>query len=148
MHPQKIQMAVINVVGGVSVLGSYVYGAYALFTGSPWLQGRWNFAHHAPWPFALDVLLNDASLDLQFLVYTDAANFSVADVVLPGGGIPAGPGGTLVVDFHSFVVAGGGGADFSDVGAVELVIDGVGAGAVAVAFDSFRSTPAIVIDQR
>jgi hypothetical protein len=43
------------------LLTGYVYGAYALFTGSPWLQGRWDFVHHAPWPLALDVL-RDASV--------------------------------------------------------------------------------------
>lgn len=43
------------------LLSGYVYGAYALFTGNPWLQGRWDFVHHAPWPPALDVL-RDASV--------------------------------------------------------------------------------------
>jgi len=38
------------------LLGGYVYGAYALFTGSPWLLGRWDFVRHAPWPMHLDVL--------------------------------------------------------------------------------------------
>ncbi|MBW2267939.1 MAG: DUF2029 domain-containing protein [Deltaproteobacteria bacterium] len=47
------------------VLGSYVYGAYAFFTGSPWLQGRWDFASHSAWPPVL-ALLRDASVLLCF----------------------------------------------------------------------------------
>lgn len=50
-----------------AVLGSYVYGAYVVFTGSPWLQGRWNFVQHAPWPAQLD-LLRDASVLLCLAV--------------------------------------------------------------------------------
>ena len=43
------------------VLTAYVYGVYALFTGSPVLQGHWDFVAHAPWPAVL-TLLRDASL--------------------------------------------------------------------------------------
>lgn len=42
------------------VLGSYVYGAYAVFTSSPWLRGRWDFVHHAQWPTLLYVLRDAA----------------------------------------------------------------------------------------
>lgn len=38
------------------VLGAYVYGAYALFSGDLLLRHRWDLVDHAPWPFALDVL--------------------------------------------------------------------------------------------
>jgi hypothetical protein len=48
------------------LLGGYVYGAYALFTGSPWLLGRWDFVGHAPWPMLLDVL-RSASVLLCFV---------------------------------------------------------------------------------
>jgi hypothetical protein len=48
------------------LLGGYVYGAYALFTGSPWLLGRWDFIRHGPWPIYLDVL-RGASVLLCFL---------------------------------------------------------------------------------
>jgi hypothetical protein len=44
------------------LLGGYVYGAYALFTGSPWLLGRWDFVGHGPWPLHLDVLRGAAVL--------------------------------------------------------------------------------------
>lgn len=49
----------------VIILGGYVYGAYALMTGSALLQGRWDFVSHAPWPLLLDVL-RDASVVLCF----------------------------------------------------------------------------------
>jgi len=44
-----------------ALLTAYVYGVYALFTGSALLQGRWDFVGHGPWP-ALLTLLRDASL--------------------------------------------------------------------------------------
>jgi hypothetical protein len=49
------------------VLAAYVYGVYALYTGSPWLLGRWDFVRHAPWP-ALLTWLRDASVAACFLV--------------------------------------------------------------------------------
>ena len=49
----------------VIILGGYVYGAYALMTGSALLQGRWDFVSHAAWPPLLD-LLRDASVVLCF----------------------------------------------------------------------------------
>ena len=48
------------------LLGGYVYGAYALFTGSPWLLGRWDFVGHGSWPMRLDVL-RAASVLLCFI---------------------------------------------------------------------------------
>jgi hypothetical protein len=38
------------------VISAYVYGAYALFTGSPWLAGRWDFTSVAAWPWPLAAL--------------------------------------------------------------------------------------------
>ena len=52
-------------VASTLLLGGYVYGAYAFFTGSPWLQGRWDFASHTAWPPVL-VFLRDASVLLCF----------------------------------------------------------------------------------
>jgi hypothetical protein len=49
------------------LLAAYVYGVYALYTGSPWLLGRWDFVRHAPWP-ALLTGLRDASVAACFLV--------------------------------------------------------------------------------
>jgi len=49
------------------LLAAYVYGVYALFTGSPFLLGRWDFVGHAPWPPVL-TWLRDASIAACFLV--------------------------------------------------------------------------------
>src|SRR5262245_29763744 len=49
------------------LLAAYVYGVYALFTGSPFLLGRWDFVRHAPWPPVL-TWLRDASIAACFLV--------------------------------------------------------------------------------
>jgi len=49
------------------LLAAYVYGVYALYTGSPLLLGRWDFVHHAPWPAAL-TWLRDAALAACFAV--------------------------------------------------------------------------------
>lgn len=50
-----------------ALLAAYVWGVYALYTGSPWLLGRWDFVRHAPWPPLL-TLLRDASVLGCFLV--------------------------------------------------------------------------------
>jgi hypothetical protein len=49
------------------LFAAYVYGAYALFTGSPLLVGRWDFVRHAPWPPLLTAL-RDASVLVSLLV--------------------------------------------------------------------------------
>jgi hypothetical protein len=43
------------------LLAAYVYGVYALYTGSPLLLGRWDFVRHGPWPPLL-TWLRDASV--------------------------------------------------------------------------------------
>ncbi len=49
------------------LLAAYVYGVYALFTGSPLLLGRWDFVRHAAWPPLL-TWLRDAGVVACFLV--------------------------------------------------------------------------------
>jgi hypothetical protein len=49
------------------LLAAYVYGVYALYTGSPLLLGRWDFVRHAAWPPLLS-WLRDASVLACFLV--------------------------------------------------------------------------------
>lgn len=49
------------------LLAAYVWGVYALFTGSPVLLGRWDFVHHGPWPPVL-TWLRDASVLACLLV--------------------------------------------------------------------------------
>ncbi len=48
------------------LLGGYVYGVYALFTGSAFLVGTWDFVRHDPWPPLL-TMLRDASVLLCFV---------------------------------------------------------------------------------
>jgi hypothetical protein len=48
------------------LMGGYIYGVYALFTGSPFLMGKWDFVGHPPWPAWLE-LLRDASVLFCFL---------------------------------------------------------------------------------
>ena len=43
-------------------ISAYVYGVYALFTGSAVLQGRWDFVGHGPWPALLTLLRDGAVL--------------------------------------------------------------------------------------
>lgn len=88
--------------------------------------------------FGLDILLNDVSVTLNFSVYTDAVNFSTASVVLPGN-LPPDPGFQLVVEFSDFVVGGGTGADFSNIGAVELFFDGSVTPVLGVELDNFET---------
>jgi hypothetical protein len=48
-------------LAATALLGGYVYGVYALYTGSFALVGRWDFVGHGPWPPVLD-WLRDASV--------------------------------------------------------------------------------------
>lgn len=52
-------------IASVLVLGGYVYGAYAFFTGSFALVGTWNFARATSWP-PLVAALRDVSVLLCF----------------------------------------------------------------------------------
>jgi len=67
----------------------------------------------------LDV--NDLVAPLTLTAYTDAGNFSSATVILPGG-VP--PMIFLFVPFLDFVTQAGTGADFTNIGALSLFIDG------------------------
>lgn len=72
---------------------------------------------------AVSLSFNDFSTPIIFTAYTDAANFSTATVLSPGN-IPPDPATVLTVAFADFVTAGGAGADFSNIGAFSLLIDG------------------------
>src|SRR5690606_32356951 len=58
-------------------------------------------------------------------IYSDATNFSTATIAIPNTGGTAVD--TIVVRFSDFTVGGGTGADFSNVGAIEVAIEGVAA---------------------
>ncbi|MCR9207487.1 MAG: hypothetical protein NXI28_04605 [bacterium] len=75
---------------------------------------------------------------IEVRVYTDAANFSTATLSLPSN--IAGPAQELFVPFSAFSDVGTG-ADFGDVGAIEVFVDGVSSngGAGASSLDLFVS---------
>lgn len=55
-------------------------------------------------------------------VFTDGLNWSQGSVAIPNtGGLATS---TVILDFSSFIVGGGSGADFSNVGAIQLMIEG------------------------
>lgn len=56
---------------------------------------------------------------LQIRIFTDATNFSIADIDLDGTNVEQ----TVFVPFSAFVQGGAGPADFSNVGAIEAEID-------------------------
>ncbi|KLU01501.1 protein containing DUF11 [Rhodopirellula islandica] len=74
---------------------------------------------------------------LEIRIYTDAANFSTAQLDLPSN---IGLAQELFVPFSAFSDTGTG-ADFGDVGAIEVFVDGVGsnAGGGAPSLDLFVS---------
>lgn len=65
--------------------------------------------------------LNDLSAPLTLSAYTDGSNWSSATVILPGG-IP--PKANLFVPYLDFVPQAGSGADFTNIGAFSMFIDG------------------------
>ena len=72
------------------------------------------------------VTLNDSPAPITLTVYTDADNFSVGTIPLPGG-ILFGSSVMITEQFADFTDAGAlGGADFTNVGALTLFIDGAG----------------------
>ena len=73
--------------------------------------------------FVLRLLANDLSTGITLKVYTDASNWSQYSLNTPGS-IPDGSHVDIVIPFTSFSVGGGAGANFGNVGAVEMVIDG------------------------
>lgn len=75
---------------------------------------------------------------MTLTAYTDGANFSTATVALPGS-VP--PQQSLTVLFTDFAVAGGTGADFTNIGAFSLYIDGSATPALTVVLDSVVPEP-------
>ncbi len=75
--------------------------------------------------FVLRLLANDLSTGITLKVYTDASNWSQYSLNTPGS-IPDGSHVDIVIPFTSFSTGTGasGPATFSNVGAVEMVIDG------------------------
>jgi hypothetical protein len=66
----------------------------------------------------ISILSNDLVTDITLSVYTNATDFSTIALSTPGSA------GNLIAAFADFVVAGGSGADFANVGAFTFEIDG------------------------
>ena len=79
---------------------------------------------------AIPLLFSDPSAPMILTAYTDGTNYSTASVSLPGN-VP--PLAMLSVLFTNFVAAPGGtGADFTNIGAFSLYIDGSSTQGLAV----------------
>ena len=84
----------------------------------------------------IPLLVSNFSAPVTLAAYTDADNYSTVTVSLPGS-IPPDPQATLTVRFIDFVDAGvSGGADFSNIGAFLLEIDGSSTQGLAVGFST------------
>jgi uncharacterized repeat protein (TIGR01451 family) len=68
---------------------------------------------------------DQATGDVLVRVYTDGANWSEATMSIPNTGGAATQ--TITMPYSSFATVAGAGADFTDVGAIELLIEGVNA---------------------
>jgi hypothetical protein len=82
---------------------------------------------------------------LTITVYSDAGNYSHAQVNLPGGGLAAFT--PLDIPFGSFVVDAGAGADFSSVGAISFQIDGSNAPSLEAQLDSIVVTSTTTVPE-
>jgi hypothetical protein len=88
---------------------------------------------------AIPLLVSNSSSQVTLEAYTDAANFSRATVSLPGS-VP--PQQSLSVRFVDFTDAGvSGGADFTNIGAFSLYIDGSSTPGLTAVFDTVMPEP-------
>jgi len=62
----------------------------------------------------------DLPAELRFTFYTDAGNTSEASLMIPGGILA--PGGTYELPYAAFGVMAGGGADWTNIGAIRMEI--------------------------
>lgn len=88
---------------------------------------------------AVPLLLSNLVAPMILTAYTNAADYSTATVWLPAG---ASPGQRLSVLFADFVADPGGlGADFTNIGAFSLFIDGSSTQGLTVEFESVVPEP-------
>ncbi len=83
---------------------------------------------------SLTVLFDDLPASLDISVYTDSGNWSKYSINLPGLIFTPQTYGIL---FSNFATQAGSGANFSNVGAIELFIDGSIFGGTDMLFDNF-----------
>ncbi|RMF93607.1 MAG: PEP-CTERM sorting domain-containing protein [Candidatus Schekmanbacteria bacterium] len=84
---------------------------------------------------SLTVLFDDLPATIDISIYTDASNWSKYTINLPGG-IYTTPQ-TYTALFSNFIIQSGSGADFSNVGAIEVFINGTTFGGTDMRFDNF-----------
>ena len=88
--------------------------------------------------FVLRVLANDSPVAVTLRVYTDGTNWSRYTINTPGN-VLDGSVVDLVIPFNSFTIGGGTGATFTNVGAVEMFIDGALNQGADVSLDFFEA---------
>ena len=93
-----------------------------------------------PLAISIPLLFNDLPALLTLTAYTDGANSSQVTVALPGN-IPPDPQTGVTIAFSSFSVLNGTGADFSNIGAFTLEIDGTGAAGLDVEIGAVVTEP-------
>lgn len=76
--------------------------------------------------FELTSKLNDLPIRITITVYTDGTSASSATITLPGGQASSAPPVTHYIEFPAFTQAAGASApaNFKDVGAIQMLIDG------------------------
>ena len=84
---------------------------------------------------SINVLFDDLPAGLDILVYTDSGNWSKYSISLPGL-IFSTPQNYSIL-FSNFITQAGSGANFSNVGAIELFINGSLFGGTDMQFDNF-----------
>jgi len=89
---------------------------------------------------SIPLLFNDLPASLTLTAYTDGANSSQVILAFPGG-IPPGPQTALTILFSSFSVLTGTGADFSNIGAFTLAVDGTGTAGLDFELGPIVTTP-------
>lgn len=83
-------------------------------------------------------LISDLGATLTIKAYTDAANFSMASVAVPTNlSFILTHQGIL---FSSFTIGGGSGANFANIGAISMEVDGTGNPGTDVVFDYVITT--------
>jgi uncharacterized repeat protein (TIGR01451 family) len=94
---------------------------------------------------ALEVLIVSADLNaaVEFEVFTDAGNSSTFLLNLPAGAANE----THVIPYANFVTNLGAGADFSNVGAITMFVDGSAVASLDVIVELLRTTSTVVLEK-
>lgn len=85
---------------------------------------------------------DDGAVDITFEVYTTTANWSTMTLRAPSARVESGERVDIFFSFDQFITGGGTGADFTDVGAIVMKIDGTLANAIDVGIDNIEASNA------